>query len=185
MQKFQKILRRWPKYYFRSQDLYPLWEGSNNALRSLLKRLAQQGFLIRLKKDLYIISERLQKTPPDAMEIATLLYGPSYISFESALSYYGWIPEAVPVLCCATSKRTKKINTSLGSFIFYHIPIDIFHVGITDKKINDTAILIADPWKALADYIYIKKRQWKNIFALSNDLRYRFRCFTNFKYFTL
>ena len=63
------------------------------------------------------------------------------------------------------------METPIGLFIYYHVPIEIFHIGVSFNKTNDSGVLIADPWKALADYIFIKKRSWKNIFSLSSDLR--------------
>lgn len=171
MQKLIEILRKWPKSFITSNDLIINLNTSFNSTHSLLKSCTKKGYLIRLKRDFYLISSKIKDQKPDAFEIALMLYGPSYISFESALSYHGWIPEAVPIIACATSKRSKNFETEIGYFSYYHIPISIFHIGISSIKSNNSNIFIADPWKAIADYIYIKKRNWKNIIALSNDLR--------------
>jgi predicted transcriptional regulator of viral defense system len=171
--KLLYILDNWLKPYISSGDLKPILNGSADALQSVLKRLVKDNTLIRLKRDFYLITSKIQKKKTEAFEIAALLYGPSYISLESALSFHGWIPESVPVIISASSRRSNKFENFLGVFIYYHIPISVFHIGVSaiynsDDKAN---IFIADPWKALADYIYIKKRSWPNIFALSNDLR--------------
>jgi len=173
--KLIKILDQWPKSYISSGDLRPVLDSTLNSLHSLLKRAVKEGILIRLKRDFYLISRKIQKIKPEAFEIASLLYGPSYISMESALSFHGWIPESVPTINSACSKRTKKFETFLGNFSYFNIPISIFHVGVSSKhndfsKVN-ACFLIADPWKAIADYIYLKKRTWTNVIALSNDLR--------------
>jgi hypothetical protein len=175
MKKLLKILDLWPKYYITPGDLSPILKISKDALHSLLKRAVKENLLIRLKREFYLISSKIQKKKPEAFEIAQLLYGPSYISFESALNFHGWIPEAVFVINSACSKRTKKFENFLGIFTYYNIPISIFHIGVSSyhKELNEDKIifLMADPWKALADYIYIKKRSWPNIIALVEDLR--------------
>lgn len=172
--KLLKLLDRWPKAYISSGDIGSLIDGSKNALHSLLKRSIKEGILIRLKRDFYLIGRKIQETKPNPFEIAGLLYGPSYISFESALSFHGWIPEAVPIINSACSKRGKKIETYLGLFVYYNIPISVFHIGVSsfDESITKTSnFFVADPWKAIADLIYLKKRNWKNVIDFSSDLR--------------
>ncbi len=174
--KLVDILNKWPKIHISSGDLKPILDGSSNALHSLLKRTVKEGLLIRLKRDFYLISSKIENIKPETFEIAPLLYGPSYVSLESALSFHGWIPEAVLTTNSACSKRTKRFETSIGIFAYYNIPISIFHIGVSschkglpqDKNAN---FFIADPWKALADFIYLRKRSWPNIIALSNDMR--------------
>ena len=172
MQKrLQKILSSWPKAYITSTELKPIMKGSSDSLFSLLKRGVKDGSLIRLKRDFYLIQNKSIET----FEIASLLYGPSYISLESALSFHGSIPESVPIVNSACSKRTKKYETYLGIFAYNYIPISIFHVGVApplkDALENNSSFLVAAPWKAIADYIYLKKKTWPNIIALGNDLR--------------
>jgi len=166
-------LDQWPKSYISSGDLRPILNGTSDALHALLKRAVKEGILIRLKRDFYLIANKIRKKKPEAFEIAALLYGPSYISIESALSFHGWIPESVPIINSACSKRSNKFENFLGIFIYYNIPISVFHIGVSSVHNNEdkTNFLIADPWKAIADYIYLKKRSWSNVMALSNDLR--------------
>lgn len=171
-----KILDKWPKVYISSGDLRPALNGSSNALHSLLKRAVKEGLLIRLKRDFYLIAGKIREIKPEASEIAPLLYGPSYISLESALSWHHWIPEAVPIINSACSKRTKKIETPIGIFAYYNIPISVFHIGVSScprglPQNKNACFLMADPWKALADLIYLKKKNWPNAIALSNDMR--------------
>jgi hypothetical protein len=66
----------------------------------------------------------------EPMEIANPLYGPSYISLEYALSYYGLIPERVESITSVTTKRSKKFITPLGSFSYEHIPLKAYPIGI-------------------------------------------------------
>ena len=171
--KLLTLLNQWPKPYISSGDIKPFLDGTPDALHSLLKRAVKEEILIRLKRDFYLITSKIQQKKPEIFEIAGLLYGPSYISIESALSFHAWIPEAVPIINSACTKRSKKFENYLGVFVYYNIPISIFPVGVSSyyNKDENTNYLIADPWKAIADYIYLRKRKWDNVFALSNDLR--------------
>ena len=174
--KLLKILDKWPKVYISSGDLRPILNSSSDALHSLLKRAVKEGVLIRLKRDFYLIANKIQEVKPETSEISPLLYGPSYISLESALSFHGWIPEAVPIINSACSKRTKKFETPIGIFAYYNIPILVFHIGVSSfhkglPQDKSSCFLIADPWKAIADLIYLRKKNWPNVIALSNDMR--------------
>ena len=170
-QKFTELLNSWPKMYITSGDVVLILKRSPDAIHSLFKRSVDNGMLIRVRRDLFLISAKMKNNKPNAFELAPLIYGPSYISCESALSFHGWIPESVPTITCVTTKRTKQIQTPLGLFSFKHIPIEIFHIGIGIIKTDHSTILIADSWKAIADLIYLKKRSWPNILSFSNDMR--------------
>ena len=113
---------------------------------------------------------------PEAFEIAAILYGPSYISLESALSFHGWIPESTPTINSVCSKRSKNFETFLGVFAYHNIPVSVFHIGVSSSRKNlmkddEASFLIADPWKAIADFIYLRKRSWPSVIMLANDLR--------------
>ena len=90
-----------------------------------LKELFDKGYLIPIRRDLYLI-KNAKRTLLNCFEIAPIIYGPSYVSFESALSYHGWIPEAVRTTTCASVKRAKEFETPLGIFSYEHIPIKAF-----------------------------------------------------------
>lgn len=170
--KLFTLLNKWPKPYVSSGDLMMALEGGANAVHSLIKRAVKEGVLIRLRRDFYLISSKIQTSKVEAFEIASLLYGPSYISYESALSFHGWIPEAVPSINSACAKRSKRIETTLGAFCYYHIPVSIFHVGVSScSREKQDNYLIADPWKAIADIMYVKGKSWPNIMALTEDFR--------------
>lgn len=169
--KLLEILKDWPKNYISSNELRVKLQASYFSIHSLLNRCVKGKHLMRLKQDFYLITEKVRVSKPSLFELASVLYGPSYISFESALSYHGLIPEAVFTTTSATSKRSRNIETEIGSFSYYHIPIKVFHIGVSNTLDYCSNIFIADPFKALADMIYVKKKSWSNIIALSNDLR--------------
>jgi len=113
--------------------------------------------LIRLKKGLYVVSPEITNLPISKELIANHLYGPSYISMESALWFHGLIPEKVYNTYSATLKRTKKYDTKFGVFVYTSVPKNYFPIGITQVIIKDTyAYLLASPEKALCDVILTK-----------------------------
>lgn len=168
---FFDFLLRWPKGYIFGVDLEYNLDKSAASRHSIIKRTIKEGFLAPLRRDLFLI-RKLKKAVLNAFELAPIIYGPSYVSFESSLSYHGWIPEAVITTTCASAKRSKDFETALGVFSYEHIPIDAFPIGVEQHKQKEgTVLFIASPLKALADLIYARKRTWKNLEELAEDLR--------------
>lgn len=114
----------------------------------------KKGNLVRIKRGLF--SDNLKIDKPI---IANICYGPSYISFEYALSYYGLIPEYVPMMTCACfrNKNTKRYSVSGVGFEYRRIPDDAFPAGIcffdNEEGIN---YKMASKEKALCDELYSK-----------------------------
>lgn len=171
MNRLLKILLSWPKAYISGTDLNYILDKSPDSRYAIIKRAIEQGYLISIRRDLHLIKDHPRYSSIDAFEIAPLIYGPSYISFESALSYHGWIPEAVRTTTCASVKRTKEFETPIGIFSYEHIPMGAFPFGIEQHQKNEFVLFIAAPEKALADMIYSRKRTWPTIDDLSEDLR--------------
>lgn len=122
--------------------------------RTKLTKLLKNNQLIRVKKGIYIFGKEYRNRPYSLEVLANLIYGPSYISFEYALSYYNLIPEKVVRITSSSYKKNKYFSTSVGDFIYYYVPPDKYPLGITLKSIDEnTNFLIASKEKALADYI--------------------------------
>jgi hypothetical protein len=166
-----ETLVKWPKTFITGADLKVILDKSYDSRHSIIKRITKEGLLIKIRNDLYIIKPTLKNDLPDKFELAQLIWGPSYISFESALSYHRWIPEAVYTITSACSKKGRNIDTPIGIFSYEHIPIDIFSIGLHHHNKDNVSYLIAHPWKAIADLIYARKKTWSSLSALSGDLR--------------
>ncbi len=87
--------------------------------------------------------------------VANKIYQPSYISLESAFSYYGIIPEWVFKTNSITTKTTRKYSTQIGNFDFYHIKKSLL-LGYTTKQYKQYKYNIATIEKAIFDFIYLK-----------------------------
>lgn len=122
--------------------------------KTKISRMVEKGDLIPIVKGLYETDKAVS-----GYLLAGSIYGPSYLSFEFALSRYGLIPEAVYTFTSATfSKKKKKSYTNaFGTFTYRDVPDDAFSLDIRIEKEGDYAYWIASPEKALCDTLYAAK----------------------------
>ncbi len=126
--------------------------------RDKITALLRNGDLIRVKKGLYVFGPDLAQGPYSKETLANLIYGPSAISLEYALAFYGLIPERVDVITSITSKRNKAFDTPIGRFSYRYIHPHKYPVGINQIDLDPThSILIASPEKALADQLVLTR----------------------------
>ena len=122
--------------------------------RDVVNRLLKDKSIIRIKKGLYIFGNMYQKVAFSPEILANLIYGPSYISYEQALSYYKLIPERVYEISSATSNRAKSFNTPVGVFSYKHIPLKYYSLGLqTLQSSTMREFIIAKPEKAITDIL--------------------------------
>ncbi len=155
-----------------------IFKVSANTARSFLSYQAKKGLFARLKQGTYILANN----PPASFEIANYLWKPSYISFETALSYHGIIPETVYTVTSATTRPPKEFRFQDKSYQFYQIKKKLFF-GYEPVKIRDRVILLADPEKALLDYLYLaslKKRPLNERLDLAKINKPRLGRYVNF-----
>ncbi|MBU2457510.1 MAG: type IV toxin-antitoxin system AbiEi family antitoxin domain-containing protein [Planctomycetes bacterium] len=130
--------------------------GQNLAqVRLQLNRWVKDGRLIRLHKGLYILAEPYRKVKPEAFTIANRLKLPSYVSLQSALAWYGMIPEFVPVVTSVTVGRPERLETPLGRFEYRHISQKFFWGYYKAELSAKQQAFVARPEKALLDWIYL------------------------------
>jgi len=131
-----------------------------NFPRNKVARMEQDGKLIRLKNGLFVISPEISRKQLSRELIANHLYGPSYISFETALAFYGLIPEKVFTVRSATFRRAKQFENPIGRFEYIVVPQDYYSIGISQQTVKNQytaeleyTFLLATPEKALCDLI--------------------------------
>jgi len=116
--------------------------------------LLRQGFIIRVKKGLYVFGDKYRRHPYSKELLANLIYGPSYVSLDYALAYHGLIPERVEALTSVTPSRSRRFSTPAGLFIYRQVPARAYEVGMVRVEgEHGLAFLIASPEKALADKV--------------------------------
>ncbi|MGM0401730.1 MAG: type IV toxin-antitoxin system AbiEi family antitoxin domain-containing protein, partial [Chloroflexota bacterium] len=86
-----------------------------------LSRWTRAGRVYQLRRGLYALAPPFQKVKPHPFLVANRLVQPSYVSLQSALAYYGLIPEHVPVTTSVTTARPGRWDTPLGSYTFRHL----------------------------------------------------------------
>ena len=113
-----------------------------------ISRMLTAGELIPLRRGLY-----LRDRAVEPRSLAPAIYGPSYVSFASALAWHGLIPERVEEVVCATLRRAAQFENPVGRYRYRHVPARVFPVGI--ERVDDSSLpwLLASPTKALCDAI--------------------------------
>lgn len=123
--------------------------------RDKVSALIAEGKIVRVKKGLYVFGEDWRRSPYSLEMIANLIYGPSCISFEYALSRYGLIAERAEVITSLAIGDTKTFHTPIGTFEYRAIDREKFKVGIEYKDLGKGGgYFIASKEKALADLVY-------------------------------
>ncbi|WP_294914533.1 hypothetical protein [uncultured Prevotella sp.] len=116
-------------------------------------QLERAGEIIRLRRNLFVVNPEETGLPLSSGLIANHLLAPSYVSMQTALRYYGLIPEAVYTIQSMTFKAAKEFNTPVGSYCYYHISRETYPIGITQIKDGNSVYIMATPEKALCDLI--------------------------------
>ena len=117
-----------------------------------LTRWVKKGYLLKIKNGIYVFKRDYKKIKGE--EIAAAIYQPSYLSLESALSAYGFIPEMVYAYVSVTGKINRTFDNDFGHFIYRHVKSELFW-GYREVKTDTGRYLIAEPEKALLDYLYL------------------------------
>ncbi len=112
----------------------------------------KKGYLVRLKKNLYAFRREMEQVRGE--DVAFLLCQPSYLSLEYALAHYGFIPEIVYAYTSITARITRTFENAWGRFIYRHVKSDLFW-GYLEMKTTHGRYLMAEPEKALLDYLYL------------------------------
>ena len=135
-----QLLMSWLKDYKRPNDK--------------IRALKSDGMIESIKKGLYITGLKVSATRPEGGLLANHIYGPSYLSMDTAFSYYGFIPERVYEISSMTTKASKEFSTPAGLFTYTHLPLPYYAFGLRTVKLGEQQYaMIASPEKALCDKI--------------------------------
>ena len=127
-----------------------------------LVRWQKKGYILRLKNQWYAFNDADSHENIEWLA-ANLIYAPSYVSLQSALSWYNLIPEMIAAITSVTSRKTNKFSTPLANFDYHRIKPEIFGFGyVLDdmdayKSVGGKSrkIMVATPQKAILDFFYI------------------------------
>ncbi|MCH8846976.1 MAG: type IV toxin-antitoxin system AbiEi family antitoxin domain-containing protein [Proteobacteria bacterium] len=160
---------------FSDAQLSRMLGGSDARRYGLVNRALKVGELHRVKRGLYALDNRYRDYPLHPFALAQVMVPGSYVSLETALAYHGWIPEAVFTTASILPGRKSKNydHEKLGSFSFQPLAI---HKGyflelVLREQVNQQAILIAKPVRALMDLICLRKKEWQGMDWLTEGMR--------------
>jgi hypothetical protein len=126
-----------------------------NHIRRQLSRWTKTGRILQLKRGLYTLAPPYQKVKPHPFSVANRMVHGSYVSCQSALAYYGLIPETVPMTISVSNSRPRRWDTSLGVFVFRNIKLELLF-GYTFQDLGGGyRAFVALPEKALLDLIHL------------------------------
>lgn len=134
---------------FTVSDLMVMFGVEKRAAGAFISYNVKKGAFLRLKAGLFALKNDL----PSEYAIANRLYFPSYISLDTALSYYSLIPETVYTITSVTPKSTREFEVNSLLFDYRRIKKEAF-CGYIPQKIHGETVYIATPEKAVADFLY-------------------------------
>ena len=150
---FSAKLKEKKLYIFNQKDIRAIFGVSAVAASGLLHRYKKRGFILQLKRGLYVFPDLL---PPDVY-VANKIYSPSYISLEFALSLHGVIPETVYEITSVTTKATRRFET-LGKVFSYRKIKKSAYTGYEIQKQQGLSFNVADVEKAFVDINYLRHK---------------------------
>lgn len=145
-------------HIIRDSDLAHVFKGSAARRYALVNKALKKGEWIRLCRGYYLLAAQYQQQALSLYKIANCIVPHSFITAESALCFHGWIPErVVQVTSIAAFGRKREFQTPLGIFSYFTVPVALkhFYEGVNLFEINNQNVYIANPLRALMDYVYL------------------------------
>lgn len=146
-----------------------------NTLKVQMASWKKKGLIVQLRKGLYVLKKEEREIEPSLFYLANQLFIPSYVSMESALAFYGLIPEFVAHVTSITVRKTCRFKNNFGVFTYQHLQSKCYTGYRAIKDENNLNVFIAEPEKAVVDFLYLNLSKFdkfkKDIFRES----YRFQ----------
>lgn len=122
--------------------------------RNVLTRWQKKGYIEKIRRGYYRLTQGTLKGDTDRFFIANRIYSPSYISLQSALRWYDFIPEGVFTTTSISTLKTMEFSSPVGHFAYRHIKTNLFW-GYRLERYGTFYIRIAEPAKAILDFLYL------------------------------
>jgi predicted transcriptional regulator of viral defense system len=149
--------------------------GSAQRRYGLVNRALKANEMIRLQRGLYMLASKYRRQACHPFHLAQNLVPGSYVSFETALAFHGWIPEAVYVTASLVPGRKSRDyeHEQMGQFTFHPLAIDKRHfLELVERvQINQQTMLVAKPIRALMDLVCLRKMQWRGVEWIEKGMR--------------
>ena len=153
-----RALKKLKAIPFTHSTLLSLLKGYKNP-DDKIKQMIKKEEIVRLKRGLYVVSDVYTDKLPSIELVANLLYEPSYVSMDYALSYHGLIPERVYEVTSITTKLVKTYATPFGRYTYIKSPTCLYPIGlVTEENPDGTFFILASKEKALCDKLLFTKK---------------------------
>ena len=173
--RYQEFRQKVSEYPLITRQYLNLLTANLHSLQNQLIRWQKRNLIIKLRREIYLLNKADRVINPSRLFIANQLYYPSYISCEYALNYYGLIPERVVDITSVTTRKTASFKNELGTFGYQHIKGNFF-IGFREVKDEaDLTCLVAEPEKAIVDFLYLNLSKFKkdNMEVLRDSYRFQ------------
>jgi predicted transcriptional regulator of viral defense system len=127
----------------------------SNNIRRQLTRWTKSGRLYQLRRGLYALAPPYQKVKPHPFLVANHMVRGSYVSCQSALAFYGLIPESVPTVVSVCASRPGRRETPLGNYLFRHLHRKFLGGYQYSEVGNGQTAIVALAEKAILDLMYL------------------------------
>jgi predicted transcriptional regulator of viral defense system len=156
-------------------QLARLLDGTSQRRYNLVNRALNRGELLRLRRGRYLLASAARQAKAHPFALAQALLPGSYISFETALSFHGWIPESTPVTMSVTPDRRRHAIDipDFGQFLYYPLALNrgYFLEGVDREVFAGRSCLIAQPLRALLDLFCLRKLDYPGLGSLIEGMR--------------
>lgn len=158
-----------------ARQLERLLGGGSGRRYGLVNRALKSNELLQVRRGLYVLANKYRRHDIHPFVLAQHLLPGSYVSGESALSFHGWIPEAVRSVLSITAKGKSLSyeHETLGKFEFRRMTVNsgYFLQAVARYELQHQVTLIAEPLRALLDMVYLRKLPWQGLDFLLSGLR--------------
>ena len=139
----------------RSDDLARKYGISEAVVGNALRRQERRGLVEHVSRRLYV-----NKLAHDfsVREIVGILRPDAYISLESALAEWGISTQSPSALTCVTTGFPREFRGPSVQIVYRHIAKKL-HWGFEAKRTRHGSYRIAEPEKALLDWIYLQRQE--------------------------
>lgn len=151
--EFRNKVKNYPLFH---AHIFPHLTNDVPTLRRQITEWVAKGYIHPLKRGVYTLCDDDRNANFSRLYLANQLYTPSYISLESALSYYGMIPEGVYAITSISSKKTQQFNNFWGQFTYQHVASRLFAEFLMMRDEFNNAVYIASRERAVMDFLYLK-----------------------------
>ena len=139
----------------RSDDIARRYGIVESAVGSALRRQERRGLVEHVSNKVYINKLAHDFSP---RELVGVLRPKAYISLESALAEWGISTQSPSSLTCVTTGFPRRFRTPSVRIVYRHIGEHLFW-GFEEKRTRDGSYKIAEPEKALLDWIYLQRQE--------------------------